>query len=82
MPAILHAEDPFPGLRLAEDGTRRVLLLKLGPTTGRAASPCPWRGLGPGLRLTRGTVDEVDVTSGRVVLADPVNADLLAFRQS
>jgi len=27
-------------------------------------------------------VDEVDVTGGRVVLADSVNADLLAFLRS
>jgi hypothetical protein len=32
--------------------------------------------------LTHGTVNEVDVTSGRVVLADSVNADLLAVLQS
>jgi hypothetical protein len=42
----------------------------------------PLAGLGPGVRLILGMVDEVDVTSGRLVLADPVNADLLAFLRS
>jgi hypothetical protein len=42
----------------------------------------PLAGLEPGVRPILGMVDEVDVTSGRVVLADPVNAGLLAFLRS
>jgi hypothetical protein len=36
----------------------------------------PLAGLEPGIRLILGMVDEVDVTSGRAVLADPVKRRL------
>jgi NADH dehydrogenase FAD-containing subunit len=60
---------------------RRVVIVGAGILDPRRIA-VPLAGLEPGVQLIQGMVDEVDVTSGRVVIADPVNADLLAFLRS